>query len=207
MHVKPIGDIVVCVNTALVEPQWIDDEMELLIADRVISWFREEVREHIGEGALHIHALRIDRGCILLTISLGAAVAAVGGVGAVLAGAYKFVVDYDKIEKNLPKIIAALKKAYVTITRTKGDKGQETTSVQLHTAEPTEFQDVKPQGGLRMVYRRERTTTCHKVAVKADGTTETTEEILVDKETIEITGTDVKELIKAGLLQKPPGAN
>jgi hypothetical protein len=106
MNIYPIGSISIFLNVSDQQNIFLDEELLEQISRKIEIDFKEQIMKYEFDVQFHINT-SWKRGCIIQTIT----------IGVILAGIYKFVIDYDKIRKNLKLITDDFKTAYLKIIR------------------------------------------------------------------------------------------
>lgn len=103
MNIYEIGSVTYCTNTP---KGHIPDDLEAdYVAAQVESAFREAMSRHKLSNELHVLNVEYGVGCILTTITIGAAIPAI----------YKFIKDYPKFRPGLLLLLKDINGIFVRL--------------------------------------------------------------------------------------------
>lgn len=197
MEVIPIGSITICTNVNEEQKFLFTSSLNEKVSGELVKWLEAELKRTISEYKIEVISYETKTGCIITPIILGVAIVntvASTGIGAgitaaaVGSGIYKFITDYDKIEKNLKTINEKIKNLWVKVIHpNKIVKGKDINlpteeEVQVYDNMPEDLKKLYSSGQYKTIISEKEIITNHKITLMRDDTIEEINKEIIEKE-------------------------
>jgi len=161
MTTVSIGSISIFVNTGQHEV-YLSDEVASVMGNTLRDYFTTQLRQR--NYPLEVTGFKIKRGCLIIELFLGIAIA-----GDFIKGAYDFVKDYPDLKKGAKEIADTLKGMFFNSkvqVNVEAEPEAQKQIIAALTDKALSVQDLVKDGGLTIIETKTKIfTTNHKLAV------------------------------------------